>query len=115
MPTRPLQIRPTESMRQTTVSSLRAPRYDTGQPIHLALADGRITGIEPAWPDEPVAEWPVVAPGLFDIQINGYGGIMCSDRDLTADAASKAVKGYLAHGVTRLFPTLITSSFETLK
>lgn len=91
-----------------------ARRYDTGEPVQVTIAGGRIAAVEPAWPSGRVADWPCVAPGLFDLQINGYGGIWFSDRSLTADKAAAAIRPYLAHGVTRLCPTLITSSFETL-
>ncbi len=97
-----------------TALSLRARRYDTGEPVEITIAGGKIAAVEPVWPDGPVAEWPFVAPGLFDLQINGYGGIWFSDRSLTAAIAVQAIVAYLAHGVARLCPTLVTSSFETL-
>src|SRR5262245_22015627 len=91
-----------------------ARRYDTGGPVRIMLSDARIATIEPAWPGKPPADWPFVAPGLFDLQINGYGGVWFSDRALTADKVRRAIEPYFAHGVTRLCPTLITSSFEML-
>ncbi len=94
--------------------SFTARRYDNLEPIRITLSGGRIAAIEPAWPDGPASDWPLVAPGLFDLQINGYGGVMFADRNLTAESAKRAIGAYLAHGVTRLFPTLITSSFEML-
>jgi len=97
-----------------TTFAIRARRYDTGEPIEVTIAKDRITGVEPAWPDGSVADWPFVAPGLFDLQINGYGGIWFSDRSLTPAKVVQAIEPYLAHGVARLCPTLITSSFETL-
>ncbi len=93
---------------------LRARRYDTGEPVEVTIAGEKIAAIEPAWPQGPVVEWPFVAPGLFDLQINGYNGIWFSDRSLTAAKAVEAIVPYLAHGVVRLCPTLITSSFEML-
>jgi N-acetylglucosamine-6-phosphate deacetylase len=94
--------------------SLLARRYDTGEPVRIVLDGSQIAAIEPAWPEEPLGDWPFVAPGLFDLQINGYGGVWFADRALTAERATAAIEAFLAHGVTRLCPTLITSSFETL-
>jgi N-acetylglucosamine-6-phosphate deacetylase len=51
-------------------------------------------------------------PGLFDLQVNGFGGIDFNAADLTPDRASEALERIQATGVTRCLPTLITSSFE---
>jgi N-acetylglucosamine-6-phosphate deacetylase len=96
------------------VQSFRARRYDTGEPVQVTIAGALVAAVEPAWPEGPIADWPFIAPGLFDLQINGYGGVWFSDRSLTAKKVLHAVEPYLAHGVAKLCPTLITSSFETL-
>ena len=59
-------------------------------------------------------EWPFVAPGLFDLQINGHSGVWFSDEALTVSDVLKALSPYSRFGVTRLCPTLITNSFEGL-
>ena len=51
-------------------------------------------------------------PGLFDLQVNGFGGIDFNAPDLTADRVEEALQHMRATGVTRCLPTLITSSFE---
>jgi len=51
-------------------------------------------------------------PGLFDLQVNGFGGVDFNAPDLTADRVSSALEAMRAVGVTRSLPTLITSSFE---
>ena len=51
-------------------------------------------------------------PGLFDLQVNGFGGIDFNGQDLTADRVQEALQRMRATGVTRCLPTLITSSFE---
>ena len=51
-------------------------------------------------------------PGLFDLQVNGFGGIDFNAPDLTADRVSEALERMRATGVTRCLPTLISSSFE---
>jgi N-acetylglucosamine-6-phosphate deacetylase len=54
----------------------------------------------------------VEAPGLFDLQVNGFAGIDFNAADLTTDRVSAALQRMLATGVTRCLPTLITSSFD---
>lgn len=93
---------------------LRARRYDTGEPIEVTVNGARITAVEPARPAKTLADWPFVAPGLFDLQINGYGGVWFSDRTLTPEKVVQAIEAYFAHGVARLCPTLITAACETL-
>ncbi len=51
-------------------------------------------------------------PGLFDLQVNGFGGVDFNGPDLTADRVSSALDRMRATGVTRCLPTLITSPFD---
>ncbi len=51
-------------------------------------------------------------PGLFDLQVNGFGGVDFNAPDLTTDRVREALDRMRATGVTRCLPTLITSSFE---
>jgi N-acetylglucosamine-6-phosphate deacetylase len=94
--------------------ALEARRYDTGELVRIAWREGQIAAVEPALSDLPVSEIPWVAPALFDLQINGYGGVWFSHRSLTPHQVVAAIDPYFSHGVTRLCPTLITSSHETL-
>lgn len=51
-------------------------------------------------------------PGLFDLQLNGFGGVDFNSPDLTSDRVEEALQRVRLTGVTRCLPTLITSSFE---
>lgn len=95
--------------------TLSGRRYDTGEPVRVELQGSRIAAVKPAWPESDVSDWPWLAPGLFDLQINGHGGIWFSDEALTPAQAAQAVLAYLRFGVTRLCPTLITNSFAGLE
>lgn len=97
-----------------TPSAFCARRYDTGEAVRITIAGAKIAIVEPACPDGPISDWPFVAPGLFDLQINGYGGVWFSDPALTASKVVAAIEPYFAHGVTRLCPTLITNSHQGL-
>jgi N-acetylglucosamine-6-phosphate deacetylase len=95
-------------------SNFCARRYDTGEAVRITIDGTKIAAVEPACPDGPIADWPFVAPGLFDLQINGHGGIWFSDRALTPERVVAAIEPYFAHGVTRLCPTLVTNSHAAL-
>ncbi len=90
-------------------------RYDTGEPVRITIDDGRIASVEPVWPRGAVEDWPFIAPGLFDLQVNGFGGQWFSDEGLTAEQVLTTLEPHFAHGITRLCPTLITSAFEPLR
>ena len=55
----------------------------------------------------------VELPGLFDLQVNGFAGVDFGDPALTTERVLEAVAALGKTGVTRLLPTLITSSLET--
>ena len=91
-------------------------RYDTGQPVRLELAQGSISQVTPvATSVSGKDRWPWVAPGLFDIQINGCGGQEFSSADLTPEKVAAIVRGYDAFGLARCCPTLFTQSFEVMQ
>ncbi len=93
---------------------VKGRRYDNGEPVVINIEGERIASVQPALPDGPVADWPYVAPGLFDLQINGHAGIWFAKADLTTDEVLTTLRHHFRFGVTRLFPTLITASFEAL-
>lgn len=94
--------------------TLNARSYENGEPLRITVAGDRIRSVEPAWPQSVVEDWPYVAPALFDLQINGYGGVWFSSDELTSSDVLGALRPFFRHGVTRLCPTLITNSFEGL-
>ena len=53
----------------------------------------------------------VELPGLFDLQVNGFGGIDFNAPDLTSDRVHEALERMRATGVTRCLTTLVTSAF----
>lgn len=93
---------------------LSARRYDTSEPVRITLEGDRIRSLEPLTLDEHSASLPWVAPGLFDLQINGYGGVWFSDDGLRPQQVLEVLAAHFAHGITRMCPTLITASHEAL-
>jgi N-acetylglucosamine-6-phosphate deacetylase len=89
--------------------------YDSHALVRVSWTGERIDAVETVSGTTSDEAAPFLAPGLFDLQINGYGGVWFSDPKLTVEKVEAAVKPYLAMGVTRLCPTLITASHEALK
>lgn len=89
-------------------------RYDTGEPCAVLIEQDRIADVVPVWPAEPIHLWPFIAPGLFDLQINGHGGIWYCHAGLQPEQVLQTLQAYFAHGVTRMCPTLITAGHDSL-
>jgi N-acetylglucosamine-6-phosphate deacetylase len=52
----------------------------------------------------------VEAPGLFDLQVNGFAGVDFNDPSTPPQAVLGAIEALRRTGVTRFLPTIITSS-----
>lgn len=94
--------------------TLLGRRYDNGKPVEIGWDNARITSMRELAPEETPENLPYVSPGLFDIQINGYCGIWFSKVGLTSEEVGNVLKQYLPAGVTQMFPTLVTNSFDAL-
>jgi len=93
---------------------IQARSYETGEPIQVTVDGEQITAVEPAESDGETDNRPFVAPGLFDLQINGHGGTWFSRAGLTADDVLETLRPHFRYGITRLCPTLVTNSHEAL-
>ena len=54
----------------------------------------------------------LVTPGLIDLQVNGFAGVDYNDPSSSAESIAKSIRALFATGVTRFFPTIITTSRE---
>jgi N-acetylglucosamine-6-phosphate deacetylase len=88
--------------------------YENGEPIRIIVERENIRAVEPAWPRRGDAPWPFVAPGLFDLQINGHGGTWFGKAGITDDEVLTVLERHFRFGLTRICPTLITNSCEAL-
>ncbi len=91
--------------------------YSSGNRVRIEISDGVISSMEETvkdhvWDVGEGKELPVVAPGLIDLQINGYRGVDFNDPDLRPEQIEKASEELLLKGVTTYYPTLITGSPE---
>jgi N-acetylglucosamine-6-phosphate deacetylase len=96
---------------QTT--KIVALHYETCKPVVVEISGDQISRINSSR-DMPQTQW-FVAPGLIDLQINGYMGVDFSDQNLTPEAFQKATEALWKQGVTTFLPTVITASKENLE
>jgi N-acetylglucosamine-6-phosphate deacetylase len=89
--------------------------YDTGAPLRIVLDGDRIGNVEDvAMPAEQAEGLPWVAPGLIDLQLNGYAGQEFSSSQLTVERIAEIVDATAPMGVTQFLPTLTTHTLDTL-
>ncbi|MFA5326514.1 MAG: amidohydrolase family protein [Prolixibacteraceae bacterium] len=87
--------------------------YRTGKPIRISMASGLISEVEPSASDFDSTLF--VAPGLVDLQINGYNGIDLNEPDLEVENIERMTRHLWQQGVTTFFPTIITNSNNETK
>jgi len=92
------------------MKSLTGRDPSTGESLIVHHANGRIEAIE----QEPPCETLWLAPGLIDLQVNGYCGDDLNSDDLTIDTIQSLARRMLSTGVTTFLPTLITASEEKI-
>lgn len=91
-------------------------RFDTLQATKVAVADGKIVGVD-AISDDVAAkndELPILGPGFFDVQINGAVGVEFSSSKLTENGVVAILEKMRSDGVFRCCPTLTTNAPETM-
>lgn len=87
-------------------------RYDTGDCVCIETEGDRIKSVAPIESHADAGQLPLIAPGLFDLQINGHGGTWFSDESLTPEKVIQTLEPHYRFGITRLLPTLVTASHE---
>src|SRR5438045_1484936 len=93
------------------MTTLVGRRYDTLRPVKIDVTDGRVSSILPA-ADQPGL--PFIAPGLVDLQINGFAGIEFNDPELTAEKVRQVALSQDQFGVTTFLATCTTDSHQVL-
>jgi N-acetylglucosamine-6-phosphate deacetylase len=83
----------------------------TGKAVRLQIAQGRISKIQPI---ETSAPLPYLAPGFFDIQVNGYRGHGYSHENLCEESIRNIIAALDASGTTHHLPTLVTLPAQRL-
>lgn len=102
-----------QSTAQNQLTSVDGRLYTDGSPVRIFMNNGLISRIEPLSGEEIVPEL-YVAPGLIDIQINGYMGVDFTGEDLDLQGMRAATRRLWEEGVTTYLPTVITADHDRL-
>ena len=92
------------------VSTLRGRLVETGRGACLTLVGDRIAAVEECDPTPDV--W--IAPGLVDVQVNGFAGFDVNAANPSAAEVSGMVRALWQRGVTGVCPTVCTQSEERM-
>lgn len=97
---------------------LKGVHYATGQTVLVELKDGIIASVtvcEDRMDEEDLAALPWIAPGLVDLQINGYNGCDYNTLPIRDADFIAASRGLWQEGITSYYPTLATNSDESIE
>jgi len=92
---------------------LKGRLIQTGAPAEITIESGVIVRVEAgrAAPGEPL---PWIAPGLIDLQINGYAGVNFNEVPIRAERVNEVTRKLLAEGVTGYLPTVTTNQIDRI-
>lgn len=114
------------SAAQNEIRTYRGRRFDSSAPVEVRVSGGKIVSVETLDDagtacdggscdvENACSDLPIIAPGLFDIQVNGAVGVELSSAGLTEDGVVAVLDKMLRDGVFRCCPTLTTNAPETM-
>lgn len=97
---------------QSSVERVRGIPLGDPRPSDVTLRDGRVVSVCSAKRQRPTvgSRTSIIAPTLFDIQVNGAFGIDLQGGDVTVEDVTRLNGLLAAQGVSCWIPTLITGS-----
>ncbi|MCC2683559.1 MAG: N-acetylglucosamine-6-phosphate deacetylase [Paenibacillaceae bacterium] len=100
--------------------SIEGVDYRSGRMIRVHIAEGKITQIDSMAdvvtgnsPTNP--QYPWIAPGLTDLQINGFFGMDLNTYPIVEGAVGEITRKLWREGVTTWYPTVITNGDEQIE
>lgn len=97
------------------VTTVEGIHYRTKEPVTVHIEHGRIKDIQPTAPKSIHGSLPWIAPGLVDLQINGYFGSDFNTIPIAEGAVERATRELWKEGVTSYYPTVITNGDEEIE
>lgn len=91
------------------IYSGRSP--ETGELLHVHEDNGHIVKVEKTGRTDGGS---YMAPGMIDLQVNGFAGVDYNSPDTPQDEIARSIEVIRRTGVTRFFPTVITGSHENI-
>ena len=100
----------------TTTASVRlvGRHYQTGRAVELESRGDTIAAVRELDRPDGTRPLPWLAPGLVDLQSNGYGGQEFASPTLSVESVAQIAQRQATFGVTRFCPTVTTASFDTI-
>jgi len=95
--------------------TVKGVHYATGQPVKLRVSGERIEAVELCDDAGNEGRLPWIAPGLVDLQINGYAGDDFNTVPFSRELVSKVSRALWREGVTTYYPTVITNTPEAIE
>ncbi len=87
--------------------------YLTGEPVKLTLEGGLVKDVERTGEDSETDL--IIAPGLTDLQVNGYAGLDLNNDPLLPETVREISVKLWSEGVTTFFPTIITNRGKNIR
>lgn len=94
------------------VRSFRARRLDNDESVIIRRQGDTILDIEPSPSQSESALW--IAPSLFDLQVNGFGGVDFQAEEVSCESLRGASREMAVQGCGRFLLTLVTDHWERL-
>jgi N-acetylglucosamine-6-phosphate deacetylase len=94
------------------MQEIKGKHYNTGEPIIVTVNKGIITDIRTVPADSDYNDQWLIAPGLVDLQMNGYMGIDLNVFPMDSERVHSIVREIWKEGVTTFFPTITTNSVD---
>jgi N-acetylglucosamine-6-phosphate deacetylase len=88
--------------------------YRSGKHCTLFIEEGRIERVKLS-EREGKENLPYIAPGIVDLQVNGYAGCDFNTLPLQTDRIEQATRKLIQEGVTTYFPTVITNDSDNIE
>ena len=101
------------TIRGVSVSAATSRRRFLAAAASASAALGGTPSADARPEDDGAAPRRLELPGLVDLQVNGFAGVDFGDPATTAEDLGRAVAALEKTGVTRLLPTLVTSSLAS--
>ncbi len=91
---------------------IRGRHYQTGQHVLIDIQGEKIIAIHPNPHQELKDDQMFVAPGLIDLQVNGFNGWDFNAYPMLPQTIQEVTKALWQQGVTSYLPTIISNSDE---
>src|SRR5690606_19040777 len=91
--------------------NIKGIHFATGEPISVTIEGKRIKQITSEKNNSPF----YIAPGLVDLQINGYKGYDFNTLPIPKDLVRHITEAVWKEGITSYYPTVITNSDEAIE